>query len=85
MANYRDYPKQKQQENPLWKVQEFIDELNKQAKDMWLPGKFVAINEQTIEFQGKSGMKLRILYKRESDRFQCDAVCDQGYTYLFWF
>jgi hypothetical protein len=85
MADYRDHPKWKQQENSLWKVQEFIDKMNKQAKDMWLPGKFVAINDQTIRFQGKSGMKLQILYKREGGGFQCDVVCDQGYTYLFWF
>jgi hypothetical protein len=85
MADYRDNPKQKQQENPLWKVQELLDELNKQAKDMWLPGKWVAIDEQTIGFQGASSMKLRISYKREGDGFQCDAVCDRGYTYSFWF
>jgi hypothetical protein len=42
-----------------------LDELNKQAKDMWVPGIFVAINEQTIGFQGQSGMKLRISYKQE--------------------
>lgn len=85
MADYRDNPKQKQQENPLWKVQELLDELNKQAKDMWLPGKWVAIDEQTIGFQGASSMKIRISYKREGDGFQCDALCDRGYTYSFWF
>ena len=30
-------------------------------------------------------MKLRISYKQEGDGFQCDAVCDCGYTYSFWF
>ena len=59
--------------------------MNKQAKDMWVPGKWVAIDEQTIGFQGASGMKLRISYKREGDGFQCDAVCDGGYTYSFYF
>jgi len=44
--------------NPLWKVQELLDELNKQAKDMWVLGKWVAIDEQTLGFQGASGMKL---------------------------
>ena len=52
---------------------------------MWVPGKFLAIDEQTIGFQGTSGMKLRISYKREGDGFQCDAVCDRGYTFSFWF
>ncbi len=30
-------------------------------------------------------MKLHISYKREGGGFQCDAVCDGGYTYLFYF
>ena len=85
LTDYRDNPKEKQKEDPLWKVRQLIDELNKQAKDMWIPGKFVAIDEQTIGFQGASGMKLRISYKREGDGFQCDAICDRGYTYSFWF
>jgi hypothetical protein len=30
-------------------------------------------------------MKLPISYKREGDGFQCNALCDRGYTYSFWF
>ena len=73
------------EKNPLWKVQSLLDELNHQAKKMWLPGKWVSIDEQTLGFKGKSGMKLRISYKREGDGFQCDAVCDRGYTFAFYF
>jgi hypothetical protein len=85
LADYRDNPSVKQKEDPLWKVRQLIDELNKQAKDMWIPGKWVAIDEQTIGFQGALSMKLRISYKREGDGFQCDAIFDRGYTYSFWF
>jgi len=85
MQDYRENPWEQQRKNPLWKVQCLINELNKQAKDMWVPGIFVAIKEQTIGFQGQSGMKLRISYKREGDGFQCDAVCNSGYTFLFYF
>jgi hypothetical protein len=85
VADYRDNPKEKQKIDPLWKVREHIDELNKQSKDMWIPGKWLAIDEQTIGFQGASSMKLRISYKREGDGFQCDAVCDRGYTSSVWF
>ncbi len=52
---------------------------------MWVPGIFVTIDEQTIGFQGQSGMKLRISYKQEGDGFQCDAVCDSGYAFSFYF
>jgi hypothetical protein len=84
-SDFRENPKDSQQANPLWKVQTLIDELNEQASCMWLPGKFVAIDEQTIGFQGASGLNVRITYKREGDGFQCEAICDRGYTYAFWF
>jgi hypothetical protein len=48
------------------------------SMDMWVPSIFVAIDEQTIGFQGQSGLKLQI-------SFQCDAVCDLGYTFSFYF
>ena len=83
--DYRDNPKLKQKTDPLWKVRRLIDHLNKRCAAMWIPGKFLAIDEQTIGFQGVSGLKLRISYKREGDGFQCDAVCDGGYTFSFWF
>ena len=47
----------------LWKVWQLIDKLNKQVKDMRIPGKCVAIDKQTIGFQGALSMKLRISYK----------------------
>ena len=62
-----------------------MDELNHQARKHWVQGKWVAIDEQTIGFKGRSGMKLRISYKREGDGFQCDAICDEGYTFSFFF
>jgi hypothetical protein len=60
MQDYRENPREQQQKNLLWKVQRLINELNKQAKDLWVPGIFVAIDKQTICFQGQLGMKLRI-------------------------
>ena len=84
VANYHDSPHKKQKVNLLWKVQELLDELNKQSKDMWVSGKWVAIDEQTLGSKGTSGMKLRISYKCEENGFQIDAVCDAGYTYSFY-
>ncbi len=85
LQDYHESPKQQPKLDPLWKVQRLLDKLNKQAKDMWVPGIFVAFNKQTIGFQGQSGMKLRISYKQEGDGFQCDAVCDSGYMFSFYF
>ena len=83
VADYRKSPTEKQKSDPLWKARGLLDELNKQAKDMWVPGKWVAIDKQTLGFPGASGMKLCISYKREEDGFQCDTVCNGGYTYSF--
>ncbi len=64
--------------NPLLKVKSLLDELNHNAKKCWRTGKIVLIDKETLGFQGKCGMKLRISYKAEGDGFQCDAVCDNG-------
>ena len=66
-------------------MQTLLNELNYNGKRMWVTGKWVSIDEQTLGVKGKHGMKLHILYKREGDRFQCDAVCNMGYTFLFYF
>jgi hypothetical protein len=51
VADYQENLNEKQKTNPLWKVYVLINELNKQTKDMWIPGKWVGIDEQTIGFQ----------------------------------
>jgi hypothetical protein len=66
-------------------VQCLFDELNDNASTMWIPGKWLSIDEQTLGFQGRSGLKLRISHKKEGGGFQCDAVCDDGYMFSFFF
>jgi hypothetical protein len=85
MFDFRQEARKETAENPLWKVQHLLDELNKNARRMWIPGKCVCIYEQTLGFQGRSGIKLRISYKKEGDGFQCNALCDDGYTFSFYF
>ena len=68
---------------PLWKVKEFLDHINMICPTAWLLSEWISIDEQTIGFKGKHGDKLRINYKREGDGFQCDAICDDGFTYSF--
>ena len=43
------------------------------------------MDEQTTWFQGRNPRKLRITYKKEGNGFQCDALCDDGYTFKFYF
>ncbi len=69
----------------MWKICHLVDHHNKRCKDMWVAGKFLTVNEQTIGFQGMLGMKLQISYKHKGDGFQCDAVCNSGYTFSVWF
>mgnify|MGYP003894362215 CR=1 FL=1 len=83
--DFRVNPKVEAAKNPLWKIQPLLDELNTQARKMWTTGRWISIDEQTLGFKGKHSMKLRISYKREGDGFQCDAVCESGYTFAFWF
>ena len=45
----------------------------------------MSVDEQTVDFQGMHVDKLRITYKTEGDGFQCDAICDDGYTFEFYF
>ncbi len=85
MFNFRKDAKKETAKNPLWKVQRLLDKLNNYAAKKWIPGKWISINEQMLGFQGWSGIKLRISYKKEGDGFQCDAVCNNGYTFSFFF
>ena len=85
MFDFQQDARKETAKNPLWKVQHLLDELNENARRMWIPGKWVSIDEQTLWFQGRSGIKLRISYKKEGDGFQCDAMCDDGYTFSFYF
>ena len=76
-------PKKLHKNDPLWKVATILDELQKNSQRCWLPGKWLAIDKQTIGFKGAHGLALYIAHKREGDGYQCDAVCEDGYTFSF--
>ena len=77
--------KEERKKDPLWKLNAILDELRKNSQKCWIPGKWISIDEQTIGFKGAHGLALRITYKREGDGYQCDAVCEDGYTFSFYF
>jgi hypothetical protein len=56
VADYQNNPKEEMQKTDLlWKVHMLIGELNKRAKDMWIPGKWVTIDKQTNGCDGTTG------------------------------
>ena len=73
------------EKDPFWKICILLCQLNNQSKMMWMTGTHVSVDEQTIALKGWSSMKLQILYKKEGDRFQCDAICDHGYLQKHFF
>ena len=50
----------------------------------WRMGRDISGDERTLGFQGRHADKLLITYKAEGDGFQCDALCDSGYTGTFF-
>jgi hypothetical protein len=71
--------------NPNFKVDHFLTWIRTVGMTAWSLGETFSIDEQTIGFQGKHQDKLRITYKKEGDGFQCDALCQDGFTYSFYF
>jgi hypothetical protein len=51
----------------------------------WNPVKHLVCIEKTLGFQWRHEAKQRITYNNKGDVFQCDAICDQGYTLNFYF
>ena len=72
-------------EHGNWFVKPLVDWINHIGPLVWLLGMNASIDEQTIAFKGRSGMKKRITYKRAGDGFQCDALCENGFTFSVFF
>ena len=71
--------------HPNHKVNSFMRHVQEVSIEGWLLGRDISCDEQTWGFKGKHKDKLRITYKKEGDGFQCDAICDDGYTFTFFF
>ncbi|CAB9519576.1 unknown protein [Seminavis robusta] len=71
--------------SPLFKVSPVVKWMNFIGHNAVLIGMNAAVDEQTIGFQGRHVDKLRITYKAEGDGFQCDVLCEEGFTYAVYF
>lgn len=67
--------------SPNWKIKPLLDWMNYLFPSIWLLALSISINEMTMQFQGQHANKRRITYKNEGDGFQCDALCQEGFTY----
>mmetsp|Transcript_22737 Transcript_22737/g.34392 ORF Transcript_22737/g.34392 Transcript_22737/m.34392 type:complete len:226 (+) Transcript_22737:1278-1955(+) len=73
------------EKRPNHKVDSFLRHLQEVSMEAWRLGRDVSCDEQTVGFQGVHKDKLRITYKNGGDGFQCDAICEDGYTWMFYF
>ena len=72
--------------HPNWKVGPLLKHALSVCKEAMVPGRHVAIDEQTIGFQGNHEDKKRHDEKNEGDGFQADSLnIDGGYTWAFYF
>jgi len=70
---------------PNWKMRPFLKWMNFICRLAWLLEIDYSIDEMTIGFQGMHTDKLQIIYKKEGNGFQADALCQDGYCYQFYF
>ena len=68
-----------------WKVRPLLDYLTFPFPLIWIVGIGFAIDEMTIGFQGMHADKRHTTYKNEGYGFQCDALCQDGFFYKFYF
>jgi len=71
--------------SPLFKVLSIVKWIRRVGPLSWECGVNLGLDEQTVGFQGHHVDKMRITYKTEGDGFQCDALCDDGFTYSIFF
>ena len=70
---------------PTYKVDPILKHLQEISMKAWRLGHDISGDEQTIGFQGHHSDKLCITYKAEGDGFQCDALCESGFMWMFHF
>ena len=70
---------------PLVKLEPMLSYMRMKWQRGWRPGKDLALDEETVGFKGRCSLVVRIKNKNEGDGLQADCICDEGYTFTFWF
>ncbi len=59
--------------------------MQKVSIEAWDMGEIASCDEQDVGFTGRHQDKQRINYKDEGDGFLADSICQDGYTWNFYF
>ena len=78
-------PSPTRKEDHNLKINLLINKLIYMSKKLMTMGKWISVDEKTIQFKGMHVDKLQINYKKEGDGFQCDAICADGYMFSVYF
>ena len=69
---------------PMHKAQPLLSQFEQTAMISWGLGETLSGGEQCQGFQGRHPDKLKVKLKNEGDGFLIDALCDDGFTYAFY-
>ena len=70
---------------PLFKLEHLLSFMRYKWPRGWRLGMHLSLDEMTVGFKGRCALVTRIKYKKEGDGFQCDAICEDGYCFTFWY
>jgi len=71
--------------HPNFKIDPFLFHMQKVSMQAWEMGEVASCDEQDVGFTGRHQDKQRINYKDEGDGFLADSICQDGYTWNFYF
>ena len=71
--------------HPNQKCQPIFKHIINICKAAIILGQYISADEQTVGCKGRHPDIIRINFKKEGDGFQCDSICSDGYTYIFYF
>ena len=70
---------------PNHKVDPFLLHMLKLFANCWECSPYIAGNKQDAGFKGRHPDKQRVTFKKEGDGFLIDTLCNDGFTYTFYF